>query len=75
MRTKGDANPDSIPGVDYPIFQPFYIGKVVYVIPQLGVITNILHPPINYVLIGLILIVLIYYLKKKKPEPPSYKKE
>ena len=34
--TKGDANPDSIPGIDYPIFQQNYIGKVVFVIPQLG---------------------------------------
>jgi signal peptidase I len=30
IRTKGDANPGSIPGVDYPIFQQNYIGKVVY---------------------------------------------
>jgi signal peptidase len=27
IRTKGDANPDSIPGLDYPIFQPLYIGN------------------------------------------------
>jgi len=38
IRAKGDANPDSIPGVDYPIFQRNYIGKVVYVIPQLGAV-------------------------------------
>jgi signal peptidase I len=74
IRTKGDANPDSIPGVDYPIFQPLYIGKVVYVIPKLGVITDVLRPPINYILIGLIVIVLIFYLKKR-PALPSYKKE
>ncbi|MGA9154571.1 MAG: signal peptidase I [Candidatus Nitrosopolaris sp.] len=35
--TKGDANPDSIPGIDYPVFQQNYIGKVVSVIPKLGV--------------------------------------
>src|SRR5215469_11199673 len=40
IRAKGDANPDSIPGVDYPIFQQNYIGKVVYVIPQLGAVNN-----------------------------------
>ena len=34
--TKGDANPDSIPGIDYPVFQENYIGKVISVIPQLG---------------------------------------
>ena len=64
IRTKGDANPDSIPGADYPIFEQNYIGKVVYVIPKLGIITNVFHPPTNYILIGLIFIVLIYYLKR-----------
>ena len=74
IRTKGDANPDSIPGADYPIFEKNYIGKVVHVIPKLGIITNIFHPPTNYILIGLIFIVLIYYLKKN-PALLSYKKE
>jgi hypothetical protein len=36
IKAKGDANHDSIPGLDYPIFQRNYIGKVVYVIPKLG---------------------------------------
>jgi signal peptidase I len=74
IRTKGDANPDSIPGVDYPIFQPLYIGKVVYVIPKLGVITNVFRPPANYILIGAILILLVYYLRKTRPTPASDKK-
>jgi signal peptidase I len=74
IRTKGDANPGSIPGVDYPIFQQNYIGKVVYVIPKVGVITDILHPPTNYILIGIILVYLIYYLRKKNPALPVYKK-
>jgi signal peptidase len=74
IRTKGDANPDSIPGADYPIFEKNYIGKVVHVIPKLGIITNVFHPPTNYILIGLIFIVLIYYLKKN-PALLSYKKE
>lgn len=33
IRTKGDANPGSIPGIDYPVFQQNYIGKVISVIP------------------------------------------
>ena len=74
IRTKGDANPGSIPGIDYPIFQQNYIGKVLYVIPKVGVITNILHPPTNYILIGIILVYLIYYLRKKNPALPVYKK-
>ena len=36
LRTQGDANPASIPALDYPIFQQNYIGKVVDVVPQLG---------------------------------------
>ena len=36
IRTKGDANPGSIPQLDYPVFQQNYIGKVVLVIPKLG---------------------------------------
>jgi signal peptidase I len=32
VRAKGDANADSIPSLDYPIFQQNYIGKVVYVL-------------------------------------------
>ena len=74
IRTKGDANDGSIPGLDYPIFEQNYIGKVVYVIPQLGVVTDALRPPTNYILIGIILIILIYYLRKKN-ELPTYKKE
>ena len=73
IRTKGDANPDSIPGADYPIFEKNYIGKVVHVIPKLGIITNIFHPPTNYILVGLILVGLIYYLRKRNPALPSYK--
>ena len=75
IRTKGDANPGSIPGADYPIFEQNYIGKVVYVIPKIGIVTDIFRPPINYVLIAIILIILIYFLRKKKPELTSYKKE
>ncbi|MEK0376990.1 MAG: signal peptidase I, partial [Nitrosopumilus sp.] len=34
LRTKGDANPASIPGTDFPITEEEYIGKVVYTLPQ-----------------------------------------
>jgi len=75
IRTKGDANPDSIPGVDFPIFQPLYIGKVVYVIPKFGVVTNIFRPPANYILIGIILIILIYYLRRNRSTLASDQKK
>ena len=59
IRTKGDANPGSIPGTDFPITKDDYIGKVVYVIPQIGYVTRILTPPINYIIIAVIVGVML----------------
>ena len=66
IRTKGDANPYSIRYLDYPIREENYIGKVVYVIPKVGLITRVIAPPVNYVIIGVIAVILIYYIKKQK---------
>ena len=60
IRTKGDANPASIPGTDYPIHKDNFIGKVVYVLPGAGVITKIISPPVNYIIIAIILIILFF---------------
>ena len=51
LRTKGDANPASIPGTDFPITEEEYIGQVAYVIPQIGYVTRVLTPPTNYIII------------------------
>ncbi len=59
IRTKGDANPGSIPGTDFPITKGDYIGKVVYVIPQIGYVTRILTPPINYIIIAVIVGIMV----------------
>jgi len=32
INAKGDANPDSIPSIDYPVYRQNYIGKVVYIL-------------------------------------------
>ncbi len=68
IRTKGDANPSSIPGTDYPITEEEYIGKVAYVIPQVGYVTRVLTPPINYIIIAIIISAMIgkQFLKTKK---------
>ena len=71
IRTKGDANPDSIPGIDYPIMHGNYIGKVVYVIPQLGLVTRAISPPVNYILIAVILVILFVLMKKGKEKNKS----
>jgi len=74
IRTKGDANPASIPGTDFPITAEEYIGNVAYVIPQVGYITRILTPPINYIIIAIIIGIMIakqFTGKKKKEEAAS----
>ena len=69
IRTKGDANPTSIPGTDFPITAEEYIGKVAYVIPQVGYVTRVLTPPINYIIIAIIIAVMIAkQVKKTKKE-------
>lgn len=60
LTTKGDANPSSIPGTDYPITKADYIGKVVYVIPKIGYVTRLINPPINYIIIAIILLLLFF---------------
>jgi len=49
IRTQGDANPASIPGTDFPITEEEYIGKVAYIIPQVGYVTQILQPPFHII--------------------------
>lgn len=68
IRTKGDANPGSIRFIDYPIKEENYIGKVIYIIPKVGLITKAISPPVNYILIAIILVMLYFVLKRKKVE-------
>jgi hypothetical protein len=66
IRTKGDANPYSIPGIDYPLFTENYVGKVVYAVPKIGTISMIITPPINYIIMAIIIGLLIYSIRPKK---------
>lgn len=69
IRTKGDANPASIPGTDFPITEEEYIGKVAYTLPQVGYITQLLKPPINYVIIAIVIgIMVVKQIAKRKKE-------
>lgn len=69
IRTKGDANPASIPGTDYPITKEEYIGKVAYTIPQIGYVTQILKPPMNYIIIVIVIgVMVVKQMSKKKNE-------
>ena len=69
IRTKGDANPASIPGTDFPITEEEYIGKVAYTIPQVGYVTQLLKPPINYIIIVIVIgIMVVKQMAKNKNE-------
>jgi len=59
LRTKGDNNQSSIPGTDFPIAEKEYTGTVIHVIPQVGYITKILQPPINYIIIVVIVGIMV----------------
>jgi signal peptidase len=70
--TKGDHNaaPDS-----WRVTEEMYIGRVVQAIPRLGYVTTWLQPPLNYILIGAILVTIFlseFYAKdqrKQRSEP------
>ena len=59
LERQGDANPASIPGTDFPITAEEYIGKVVYTLPQVGYVTQLLKPPINYIIIAIVIGVMV----------------
>ena len=73
IRTKGDANPASIAGTDFPITKEEYIGQVAYVIPQVGYITQILNPPVNYIIIAVIIGFMIFkQISKSKKQKEHF---
>ncbi len=74
IRTQGDANPASIPGTDFPITEEEYIGKVAYTLPQVGYVTQLLKPPINYVIIAIVVGIMVVkqFVKKKNEKELSF---
>lgn len=74
IRTKGDANADSIPAVDYPITEQNYNGKVSNVIPHLGpllmyfdLIVRVFVHPLLYIIIGAIIaVIFVFELRKRQ---------
>ena len=65
--TKGDSSPVSIPGVDFPINSHNFIGRVKFVIPEVGIL---FIPPMNYILLAGIVsaIALIIFIYGRKRE-------
>jgi signal peptidase len=53
--------------VDYPITEKIYLGKVEFIIPQVGYVTQILQPPINYIIIAVIIgLMIVKQISTKK---------
>jgi len=68
LRTKGDNNVASITGTDFPITEKEYIGKVQFIVPQYGYVTQIFKPPTNYIinLVILSIPIIMHFIFKKK---------
>ncbi|MBT4327377.1 MAG: signal peptidase I [Candidatus Nitrosopelagicus sp.] len=71
VRTQSDANNASIPGTDFPITEEEYIGKVEYLLPQVGYVTQLVKPPMNVISILVFFGVVFGILARKHQE---YKK-
>jgi signal peptidase I len=71
LRTQGDDNDSSVRGINFPITENEYIGKVKNVIPQIGILTI---SPFIYFLIASYFVVptiFIYFLHATKENAPS----
>ena len=68
LRTKGDYNVASIPGTDFPITEKEYVGKVEYIIPQIGYVKQFSKSPLVYIfdLIILSIPVVMHFRFKKE---------
>jgi signal peptidase I len=69
IKTKGDANPYSYLGLDYPIRERDYIGKVIYILPPtFGLFLSLTDPPFYPIIIGSVIAVVFYFYKNKERE-------
>lgn len=61
--TKGDNNLSRDPWI---VKETHYLGKMLFSIPKVGLLSTFFHPPVNYILIGLILVLLFLSEIRKK---------
>jgi signal peptidase len=69
IKAKGDKSSESIVGLDYPITKQEYIGKLAYIVPQLGYVTKIISGKVILaiiaVIVGIGIIQHVSYRKKR----------
>ena len=66
--TKGDANKVPVRGVDYPITEANYIGKVAYIIYDPFALYRLSDIPLYIIVTPAFASVLYYYRKKKEAQ-------
>ena len=67
IKTKGDANPYSLLGLDHPIRDQDYFGKVIYILPPIfGLFLDLTNPPFYPIIIGSVIAVVFYFYKNKE---------
>jgi signal peptidase I len=60
ITTQGDNNNgESFGGIDYPVYQSDYVGRVILRVPFLGYVASVASPPYNYVIIGLLVVIIL----------------
>jgi signal peptidase I len=71
--TKGDANPQPIQGIDYPVTEDLYVGKVIHILPYAGlvlmyldILAQVFVNPMLYLLIGTMAATILLLEYKKK---------
>jgi signal peptidase I len=70
IKTKGDNSLESISGLDYPITKQEYIGKLVYIIPQLGYVTKFITAKSIIIIIGVTIgIGIVQHMLQRKRNP------
>src|SRR5205823_9354507 len=69
IKTRGDASPYSYLGLDYPVREQNYIGKVIYILPPIfGLFVDLTNPPFYPIIIGSVIAVVFYFYKNKDRE-------
>jgi len=63
IRTKGDARPTSIPGMDFPITEDEYIGRIDTIVPGGGQISRVFVAPFNIIILIAAFVIPIVIMK------------
>ena len=70
VKTKGDKSLQSIEGLDYPITKQEYIGKLVYIIPQVGYVTKLITAKsIVVAIFSIVGIGIVQHMLQRKRNP------